>query len=73
MLDIARDKRKILKKEKAKQKLRKSQITTVNIFIVSFFYIEKLIFCQKTYLGKLNVYCFICITVVSRSSSLKMQ
>ena len=36
LLDIARYKRKALKKEKEKQKKRKSQTTTINVFILFF-------------------------------------
>ena len=49
MLDIARVRRKALKKEEKKTKMRKSQTKTINIFLLLFFYIEKFIFCQKIY------------------------
>ena len=42
--------------------MRKRQTTTV-FFLLLFFYIEKFIFCQKTYLEKLSLYCYICFTV----------
>ena len=38
MLDIARDRRKTLKKEIEKRKMRKSQTTTINIFLLSIFH-----------------------------------
>ena len=42
--------------------MRKRQTTTI-FFLLLFFYIEKFIFCQKTYLEKLSLYCYICFTV----------
>ena len=49
MLDVVRDKRKILKKEgKIKnEKYRKSQTTAINIFTFTFC-IEKIVFRSKT-------------------------
>ena len=44
LLDIARDRRKTLKKEKEKKKMRKSR-TAINIFLLSLFYKRKCIFC----------------------------
>ena len=35
--------------------MRKSQTKTVNNFLLLLFYIEKFIFCQKTYLEKLSL------------------
>ena len=52
LLDIAREERKTFKKEKEKRKIRKSQ-TTINKFLFLLFYIEKILFCRKTYSGKL--------------------
>ena len=49
MLEIARDRKKTLKKEKEKQKRTKKQTPTINIF-----YIEKLTF------GK-SLLCYFCI------------
>ena len=46
MLDIARDRKKTLKKEKEKRKIRQSQIT-INIFLLLIFYIKKLHFARK--------------------------
>ena len=43
LLDIARDRRKTLKKEKEKQKM--SQTRVINIFLPLIFYIEKCVFC----------------------------
>ena len=45
LLGIARDSRKTLKKEKEKQKMRKSRLTIINIFLLLLFYKEKFIFC----------------------------
>ena len=45
LFDIARDRRKTLKKEKEKRKMRKRQTATVHIFLLLLFYIEKFIFC----------------------------
>ena len=42
--------------------MRKSQKTA---FYFYFFYIGKFIFCQKTYLEKPSLYCYICFTVFS--------
>ena len=44
MLDIARDRRKIFKKEKEKQGMAK-QTTATNIFLLLLFCMEKNIFC----------------------------
>ena len=49
MLNIARDRRKTLKKEKEKQKMRKSQITTKNIFLLLHSYVEKFIFLENIF------------------------
>ena len=43
--------------------MRKSQTTAFSFLL---FYVGKLIFCQKTYLKKLNLYCYIRIAVFSR-------
>ena len=48
MLDIARDRRKKLKKEKEKRKMRKNQTTVINNFLLLRFCIEKFIFYKKT-------------------------
>ena len=42
LFDMARHRRKTLKKEKKKRKLRKSQTTTINIFLL----LHKFIFCN---------------------------
>ena len=70
LLELARDRRKTLKKEKEKRKMRKSQTTKISFLL---FYIKKFIFCLKTYLEKLSLYCYICNTVFSRSRLLEMQ
>ena len=44
MLNIARDRRKTLKKEKKNQKIRKSKTATVSIVLLLLFYAEKIIF-----------------------------
>ena len=59
---MARDRRKTLKNEKEKRKMRKRQKITINIFIPLFFYIEKIIFYYKTYLEKPSLYCYICMS-----------
>ena len=47
--------------------MRKSQTTTINIFfLLLLFYTEKFMFCQKTYLEKLSLYCYIYNTVFPR-------
>ena len=43
------------KREKQKQKARKSQTATTNIVLALLRYIENFIFCLKTYLGKLSL------------------
>ena len=43
-----------------------SQTTATNIFLLLLFYIEKIIFCYKTYLEKFSLYWHICITVIFR-------
>ena len=55
LLDITKHRRKTLKKEKEKQKMRKSQATTINTFFYNF-YIVKFIFCWKTNLEKLSLF-----------------
>ena len=43
--DRRKKRRKTLKNEKGRRKIRKSQTTTTSIFLVLHFYIGKLIFC----------------------------
>ena len=43
LLDIARDRRKTLKKEKEKQKMNQTRV--INILLSLIFYIEKFVFC----------------------------
>ena len=47
LLDIARNRRKMSKKEKENRKMRKSQTTTINKFFTFTFNIEKFIFVRK--------------------------
>ena len=58
LLAIARDRRKTQKK-KEKRKQDNSQTTAINTFFLFLFYIEKSTFCQKTYLEKPSLYCYI--------------
>ena len=53
MLDITRVRRKTLKEEKEKIKIRKIKTKPINIFLLLLFCIEKFIFCQKTYFENL--------------------
>ena len=41
----------------------KNEKKSNNSFLLLLFYIGKFIFCQKTYLEKLSLYCYICFTV----------
>ena len=56
--------------EKRERKTRnKKQLNNNNIFfLLVVFSIEKIIFCQKTYLEKLSLYCYVCSTVLSMDS-----
>ena len=47
MLNIARDRRKTLKKEKKTRKIRKSKTATVSIVLLLLFYMEKIIFLRQ--------------------------
>ena len=67
--DIARDSGKTLKKEKATQKMRKSQTTTRNLF----FLLLLLFFCEKTYLEKLGLFCYFCTRDFSRGRLLEIS
>ena len=67
---ISKRQEKNIKTEKEKRKMRKSQTTKISFLL---FYIKKIIFCLKTYLEKLSLYCYICNTVFSRSRLLEMQ
>ena len=53
--------------------MRKSKITTINVCLLLLFYLEQLLFCQKTYLENLISYCYICITVFLHGRLLVMQ
>ena len=55
LLDIARYRAKTLKKEKERKKMRKSETTTINAFLLSLFCIEKLYFFSK-HISKYLVY-----------------
>ena len=64
MLDTAKDRRKTLKTEKEERKVRKSQTTTINIFLnlLSYHITRKMYILLEKFLDKLNSYCNICIT-----------
>ena len=64
---------KRLKKEKEKRKIRKSQTTIIDTFLLLLCLIEKFMFCWETYLEKFSLYCYICITVFSRARLLRMH
>ena len=49
LLDIARDRRKTLKKEKEKRNMRKSQTTIINMFFILLFYMEKFILLENVF------------------------
>ena len=63
LLYIARDRKKNVEKRERKTKNQKKPNNN-NIFLLLLFYLERFIYCSKTYLEKLNLYCYICITVV---------
>ena len=65
LFDLARDRRKTLKREK-KWKIRKSQIAIINIYYIytfTFLYRKIYLLSEKLSLEKLSLYCYICITV----------
>ena len=62
-----------MKKQKEKREIRKNQTATINIFLLLLFYVEEFIFYLKTFLKKLTLYCYVCITVFSRGRLLKIQ
>ena len=49
LLDIARDRRKTLKKGKEKRNMRKSQTTITNMFFILLFYMEKFILLENVF------------------------
>ena len=49
LFDIARDRRKTLKKEKEKRNMRKSQTTIINMFFILLFYMEKFILLENVF------------------------
>ena len=49
LFDIARDRRKTLKKEKEKRNMRKSQTTITNMFFILLFYMEKFILLENVF------------------------
>ena len=53
--------------------MRKSETTTINISLLLFFDMKKIIFCQKTYLKILRLYFYVCITVIPPVRLLEMQ
>ena len=64
--------RKNTEKRETKPKNEKKP-NNKNKYFFTFFYIENFIFCEETYLEKLSLYCYICITNFSRGRSLEMQ
>ena len=69
LLDIARYKRKTLKKEKEKRKKRKSQTTTMNVFLLFFVrkHILKNLFYIVTFISQ-----FFCVVVIG-NRAIKQQ
>ena len=61
---MAKDRRKTLKKEEEKRKVRKSQTTTINILLNLLFYhiARKIYILLEIFVNKLSSYCQICIT-----------
>ena len=53
--------------------MRKSETTTINISLILFFDMKKIIFCRKTYLKILRLYFYVCITVIPPVRLLEMQ
>ena len=53
--------------------MRKSETTTINISLLLFFDMKKIIFCRKTYLKILRLYFYVCITVIPPVRLLEMQ
>ena len=49
LFDIARDRRKTLKKEKEKRNMRKSQTTIINMFFILLLYMEKFILLENVF------------------------
>ena len=49
LFDIARDRRKTLKKEKEKRNMRKSQTTIINMFFILLFDMEKFILLENVF------------------------
>ena len=73
MLDIARDRRKTLKKEKEKRKMWKSQTAAIIFFFTFTFLCGKMYVWWKIYLEKVSVYCYISITVFRPGRLLEMH
>ena len=70
LLDIARDRRETLTKEKEKRNVRKRQTTTTtNTFLLLY---RKIYILLEGHLKKFSFYCYICITVFSRLRLLEM-
>ena len=75
-IDIARDRRKTLKKKERKTKNEKDSNNSNKYFITFTFLYWKIYNFWKTYLAyleNLSLYCYICITVYSRGKLLEMQ
>ena len=59
LLDIARDRRETLTKEKEKRNVRKRQTTTTNTFLLLY---RKIYILLEGHLKKFSFYCYICIS-----------
>ena len=73
LLNIAKDSRKALRKENKKQKIRKKSNNNKKYFFTFTFLYRKIYILLENIFGKLSLYCYICITVISRGRLLEMQ
>ena len=71
MLDIARDKKNIEKRERKTKNEKKPKQQQRIFFLLLLFYTEKYAFCQKTCFKKLNLYYYIYVTVFCVAGSRK--